>query len=354
MRRRLLTVAWGSGQASGSLAIGATAWLVSGLTPSPLVNGLLPALATLPLLLPLPLRLRLGYLIQVASLLLLLAVGAKLTGPAVVWPLLGITLLAIGLRMTQEPLQEHLNGTVAIPIGELRASAESGRLIGNLLTAVLFPLGKALLQFSQALVLLIPLAPAIHAVPAPGATAAPAAGPVAAAVSSAVPRLEARGLIQGVLFGSLFGLLPLWVREQAAGSCFDFGMVLTAYGLGRIGAESFGQRLRLPFLMPYGLMAALLLATQGPLGWGAVLLFVPLGLLAALSDARLAIALDPQGSLADNWTILERSSAVGGLAGSLGMGLIAQVIGLEGSLPIQLVAFVMAGILLPLLSGRRG
>ncbi len=349
MRRRLLTVAWGSGQASGSLAIGATAWLVSGLTASPLVNGLLPALATLPLLLPLPQRLRLGYLVQIVSLLLLLAVGAKVIGPAVAWPLLGITLLASGLRMTQEPLQEHLNGTVAIPIGALRASAESGRLIGNLLTAVLFPLGKAVLQFSQALVLLIPLAPAIHAVQGPGD--APAAA--AAAPEPKVPRLDARGLIQGVLFGSLFGLLPLWVRQQAAGSCFDFGMVLTAYGLGRIGAETFGQRLRLPFLLPYGLMAGLLLATQWSLGWGAVLLFVPFGLLAALSDARLAVAMDPQASLPDNWTILERSSAVGGLAGSLGMGLIAQLIGLEGSLPIQLLAFLGAGLLLPLLTGRR-
>jgi hypothetical protein len=350
MQPRLLTVAWGSGQASGSLAIGATAWLVSGLTQSPLVNGLLPALATLPLFLPLPHQLRLGFLVQILSLLLLLAVGSKLTGQAVVWPLLGIALLAIGLRMTQEPLQRHLHGVVAIPIGQLRASAESGRLIGNLLTAILFPLGKAVLQFSQALVLLVPLAPAILAVqPGGEGPGAPPSDPVPTNV-----RLDAGGLVQGVVFGSLFGLLPLWVRQQAAGSCFDFGMVLTAYGLGRIGAESFGHRLRLPFRLPYGLMAGLLLATQWTLGWGAVLLFIPLGLLAALADARLAVSLDPSGTLPDNWDILERSSALGSLAGSLGMGLIAQLIGLEGSLPIQLMAFLGAGVLLPLLPRRRG
>jgi hypothetical protein len=350
MQRRLLTVAWGSGQASGSLAIGATAWLVSGLSPSPLVNGLLPALATLPLLLPLPQGIRAGYLLQVVSLVLLLAVGSRLTGQAVVWPLLGIALLAIGLRMTQEPLQRHLHGVVAIPIGQLRASAESGRLIGNLLTAVLFPLGKAVLQFSQALVLLFPLAPAILAAQpvGKGAGAIPV-DPLASGLG-----LDRGGLVQGVVFGSLFGLLPLWVRQQAAGSCFDFGMVLTAYGIGRIGGEAFGQQLRLPFRLPYALIAAILLATQWTRGWAAVLLFVPLGLLASLADTRLALSLDPQGSLPDNWDILERSSALGSLAGSLAMGLIAQLIGLKGSLPIQLLAFLGAGILLPLLVRRRG
>lgn len=352
MRRRLLTLAWGSGQASGSLALGATAWLVSGLTSSPLLNGLLPALATLPLLLPVPRRLRSGYLVQVASLLLLLAVGAKATGTAVLWPLLGITLLAIGLRMTQEPLQRHLNASVAIPIGELRASAETGRLLGNLLTAVLFPLGRAVLQFSQSLVLLMPLAAAIQAVPpAAQVSGTPtAAGPAAAAPP--LPRLDPGGLVQGLVFGGLFALLPLWVRQEAAGSCFDFGMVLTAYGLGRIVAEAAGQGLRLPFRLPYGLMALLLLATQWLHGWAAVLLFVPFGLLAALADGRLAASVDPRGSLADNWETLERSSALGSLAGSLGMGLIAQLIGLAASLPIQLLAFLAAGLLLPLL-GRR-
>jgi hypothetical protein len=151
----------------------------------------------------------------------------------------------------------------------------------------------------------------------------------------------------------LFGLLALWVRKVGAGNCFDFGMVLTAYGVGRAGAEAFGQRLRLPSRLPYGLMAVVLLATQWAVGWVAVLLFVPFGLLAAVADARLAVGVDPAGDLQQNWNRLERSSALGGLVGSLGMGLIAQVIGLAGSLPIQLLAFLGAGAFLPLLQRRR-
>jgi hypothetical protein len=359
MQRRLLTLAWSSSQASGTLAIGATAWLLSGLTPSPLVNGVLPALATLPLLLPLPQRIRLGSLLQLLSLLLLLAVAAGLLGRSVLAPLLAIALLAAGLRLAQEPLQRQLHRRWAVPIGELRAGAEAGRLAGNLLTAVLFPIGKALLQFGGALVLLLPLAPMIGALQGGGRRQehgeghGEGHGPAAttAAVEPAPWRLEPGGVLQGLLLGGLFALLPLWVRQQAAGSCFDFGLLLTAYGLGRTGAEAWG--LRLPPRLPYLLMAAVLVATQFVGGWGSVLLFVPFGLLAAVADARLALGVDPAGDLQQNWSVLERSSALGGLAGSLGMGLVAQLIGLGSSLPIQLAAFLGAAALLPLLQRRR-
>ncbi len=347
MHWRLLTLAWSSSQGGGTLAIGATAWLLSGLTPSPLLNGVLPALATMPLLVPLPQRIRLGYLIQLLSLLLLLAVAAGLLGRSVLGPLLGIALLAVGLRLAQEPLQRQLHGFGAVTIGELRAGAEAGRLVGNLLTALLFPLGKALLQLGTALLLLLPLAPVIGALQAGNR---PQPDPSVDQGGEAL-RLEPSGVLQGLLFGGLFALLPLWVRQEAAGNCFDFGLVLTAYGLGRTGAEAWG--LRLPPRLPYLLMAAVLVATQWVGGWGAVFLFVPFGLLAAMADASLAIGVDPAGDLQRNWNRLERSSALGGLVGSLGMGLIAQVIGLAGSLPIQLVAFLGAGALLPLLQRRR-
>ena len=217
MQRRLLTLAWSSSQASGTLAIGATAWLLSGLTPSPLVNGVLPALATLPLLLPLPQRIRLGSLLQLLSLLLLLAVAAGLLGRSVLAPLLAIALLAAGLRLAQEPLQRQLHRRWAVPIGELRAGAEAGRLAGNLLTAVLFPIGKALLQFGGALVLLLPLAPMIGALQGGGRRQehgeghGEGHGPAAttAAVEPAPWRLEPGGVLQGLLLGGLFALLPL-------------------------------------------------------------------------------------------------------------------------------------------------
>jgi hypothetical protein len=222
-------------------------------------------------------------------------------------------------------------------------------VLGNLLTALLFPLGRALLQFANALVLLLPLAPVIGALQTRDRS--PGDGETAVAIRGRV--LAPSGVLQGLLFGGLFALLPLWVRQQAAGSCFDFGLVLTAYGLGRVGAEACGRHLRLPPRLPHLLMAGLLLATQWVAGWGAVLLFVPFGLLAAMADARLAIALDPAGDLQRNWPLLERSSTLGGLAGSLGMGLVGQLVGLAATFPIQLVAFLGIGALLPLLARPR-
>jgi hypothetical protein len=46
------------------------------------------------------------------------------------------------------------------------------------------------------------------------------------------------------------------------------------------------------------------------------------------------------------WLILERSGALGSLVGSLGIGLLSQRIGLSGALPLELVAFGLAALLL--------
>ena len=65
--RALLTLAWGSSRAATSLAMVAAAWMLSGLTPSPLINGLLPAVASAPLLLPVSARPRSGVALQLLA-----------------------------------------------------------------------------------------------------------------------------------------------------------------------------------------------------------------------------------------------------------------------------------------------
>jgi hypothetical protein len=190
--------------------------------------------------------------------------------------------------------------------------------------------------------------------------------------------LNWRCCLQGILFGSLFGLLPLWVRQLGGGSCFDFGMVLTAYGLGRLlaAAGPAGSLPSPPALvaaaahpgpwrlhpargLPYLLLAFTLAATQWLPGWGPLVLFLPMGALAALSDARLVATLDthPDDSATDEplrWQILARSSGVGALAGSLLMGGTAQLLGLPLALPLQVLAFAAAAVPLSLAGHRRG
>lgn len=429
MRRGLLSLAWGSAQASASLTLASAAWLVSGLTASPLINSLLPVLATAAALLPLPQQPLLGSLLQLLATLLLLAIGlhrqnldpatatASATGAAsaavgggVVLPLalalLAVLLFGLGLQIGQLPLQRFLVGAQGISMRRLRSGSELGALLGHLLTALLFPIGKAVLQFSQALVLLLPLLPAAllsrrpghrHLPPRSGpdlasagsSTALTASAATAVAASTAVAAaaganpgggvsLNWRCCLQGILFGSLFGLLPLWVRQLGGGSCFDFGMVLTAYGLGRLlaAAGPAGSLPSPPALvataaipgpwrlhpargLPYLLLAFTLAATQWLPGWGSLVLFLPMGGLAALSDARLVATLDthPDDSATDEplrWQILARSSGVGALAGSLLMGGTAQLLGLPLALPLQVLAFAAAAVPLSLAGRRRG
>lgn len=347
-RSRVWILAWGSAQASSSLALASTAWLLSGINPSPLLNVLLPVLATVPLLLPLPQRLRLGYVIQISALLVLLTVATPWADHRVLLVLSGVFLLVLGQQIGQSPLQHQLQSSQAIPPAALRTSAEGGRLIGNLLTAVLFPIGKAVLQFSQALVLLLPLAPAVLGLAA--AQPQPQAAVAVEPETSGSAGLYLPSLVQGLLFGSLFALLPLWVREEGAGNCFDFGMVITAYGLGRSAAAALASRWRLAAPLPYLLLAVLLAATQVLPGWGAVGLFVPFGLLAGLSDGNLDRSAPQTSDPRRRSKLLERSSSVGGLAGSMLMGLLAQVTSLGLALPLQLAGFVAASLVLPRLA----
>lgn len=434
MRRGLLSLAWGSAQASASLTLASAAWLVSGLTASPLINSLLPVLATAAALMPLPQQPLLGSLLQLLATLLLLAIGlhsqsigaatatasamasASATGAASVsasaatvgsgallplaLALLAVLLFGVGLQIAQLPLQRFLVGAQGMSMRRLRSGSELGALLGHLLTALLFPIGKAVLQFSQALVLLVPLLPVVvlsrrpayrhlHLRSSPGpASAGSANAATAVAASNAVGAdaganpvggvsLNWRCCLQGILFGSLFGLLPLWVREMGGGNCFDFGMVLTAYGLGRLlcAAGSAGAlpqprtRIASPGLpvpwrlhpargVPYLVLAFLLSATQWLPGWGPLVLFLPIGALAAFSDGLLVATLDTQAEDTSTdeplrWQTLVRSSGVGALAGSLLMGGTAQLFGLPFALPMQVLAFVAAAVPLSLAVRRR-
>ena len=352
----LLTLAWGSSRAATSLAIASAAWMLSGLTPSPLLNGLLPAVVSAPQLLALPNRPRVGTALQLLSGLALLAIAAKWVPHPVVATLAALLLLATGVQLVDLAMQRLLSGQAGVPMATLRTGAEAGRLVGTSLAGLLFPLGKAILQFSQTLVLLLPLAALVSWLqPAsPKPVQDPSTPPPPR--SAPLDRLDPAPLLQGLLFGALFSLIPLWVRQEGAGNCFDFAMVLTAYGLGRAAAEALQARLRLSSAGGYLFLAAGLAGTQLLPGWGAVLLFVPMGLVASSSDLRLIQGLGPADDPALRAQRFNRSASLGGLVGSVAMGLCGQVVGLAGILPLQVLAFVLAAVLFPRLlpAGQQG
>ena len=69
------------------------------------------------------------------------------------------------------------------------------------------------------------------------------------------------------------------------------------------------------------------------------------GALAAGLDHLLVGRIAPQDQ-AFGWQVMRRSGAVGGLVGILGMGSVAQVIGLNAALLLQIALFIAAAFLL--------
>ena len=103
----------GSAQAGANLSLAATAWMVSGITASPLLNTLLPALGALPFLLHLKRTAR-GYWLQIVGVLILLGVSLALKpmGEYKTLLLLGsfaaVLLFQIGQEISILPLQQQL------------------------------------------------------------------------------------------------------------------------------------------------------------------------------------------------------------------------------------------------------
>ena len=124
-----------------------------------------------------------------------------------------------------------------------------------------------------------------------------------------------------------------------------YGRRPTGSGLGRATWTAPRWTPRLPRWLPYLLICALLLLSQATVPpWVAVLLFVPIGALAAASDAALVERMTPLGDEPMRWQVLVRSGAVGGLVGSIGLGLICQVLNLAVALPLVSAGFIALAI----------
>ena len=333
MKNRWDQIRWGSAQAGVSLSLASSGWLLSGLTPSPLINSLLPALTTLPALLPLKRRAGAFCWIVCGAVALLIvcspAVTAVQTQLLVITVLMAGLMIALGQDMSQLPLQLQLLRAPQLNFPQLRRASEIGALLGFCLTGLIQP---GVHQFIPAALLLLPLLPL---------ACRSQANPLQ---SLSLPRFNREAALQGLLFGGFFGLLPLWVRSIAEGNCLNFGMVLAAYGLGRTLLNN-----KIPALQSswhlYVVLGALLGLGQLLPGWMTTVLFLPIGTLAAATDRQLVARLMPNDP-AQGWQMLQRSGSIGGLAGVLFMGGLAQWLGLPLSLGLQLVLFVTAPLLM--------
>jgi hypothetical protein len=318
-----------------SLTAAAAAWMLSGLTPSPLLNSLFAVVDTLPNFLPLPTAALASLWLQVVALgsLLLAALGiGKVPGLI----LLAIFVFSLGRRLGRPVFLDWFLSRRVVPMQRLQLGTEVGQVLGNLLAGILFPLGQATLQFLNALLLLLPLFREAQPSTAP-------TGQLSILAGFGFRRTHIFPLIQGMLLGALFALLPLWVRAIAQGNCLGFGILLAAYCTGRI----VGNMLPLisPFLANLAIAALLWPLPQISSIPVVVLLFLLLGGLAALADQAIQLRLTEVSSDLEGWINFERLNSIGVLMGSLAFGLFAQATELVKVHPLLVLGFSVAALL---------
>ena len=334
---------WVSSQAGSSLFLASSAWMVSGLTPSPLINSFIPVVAAIPILINIKERLE-GYWLQVASILALLVFswlyGDDGIGKSalVVISFLSIFSYYLGIELSNVPLQKNIISKSNIRLRLIQICTEIGSLVGAILTALIFP---AVSQFIPAFVLVLPLA--LYAYKAKVKSVNKMPNDEFTQSSNSNIALNPVCFLQGFVLGGLFAVLALWVRVIDGGKCFDFGVILACYFLGK-GLVEIAPKFKLRYA--YMVIFSLLIACQlMPLKWISALLFIPIGMFINSTDLSIASALSEKEKLVEGWKAFQDQSALGGIAGGLTLGSICQVIGIEYALPIVSSGFVLLSIL---------
>ena len=224
---------WVAAQAGSSLFLASSAWMVSGLTSSPLVNSLIPVVAAIPILINTKETIS-GYWLQISSVLTLLVASWFYSENGINQSiLLAISFVAIfsyslGLEISTLPLQKSLTSDSPSRFKNLQVCTEVGSLIGAIMTALIFP---AVSQFIPAFLLALPLASIVYRTTRNGSLLTQNTNSNAPSTSNIT--LDPLCIFQGFVVGGLFAVLALWVREVEGGKCFDFGVILAAYFIGK-------------------------------------------------------------------------------------------------------------------------
>ena len=122
-------------------------------------------------------------------------------------------------------------------------------------------------------------------------------------------KLSKLPLLQGFVLGGMFAVLALWVRLVDGGKCFDFGIILASYFLGKGLADILPKmRLSYKYILIFSLLIAFQLITMR---WISVLLFVPLGMFINSTDLSIASTLSKDDQLMEGWEIISRSICLG-------------------------------------------
>lgn len=378
LRRPVFRAIWTASIASNAgtwmQSVGA-AWLMTTLTPSPLLVALMQTATSLPIfLVGLPAgtladvvdrrRLLLGteaWMLLVALTLGLLTVAGLTT----VWVLLAFTfLLGLGAALDAPAWQaiipeiverEELPAAVALHATGFNVSRAVGPAIGGLVVAASGPAAVFLLNATSFLGVLLAIfrwrRPRIVSdAPPEDMLGATAAGLRYVRHASALQAVLVRTGVFILGASALWALLPVVVRQKLGLGATGYGIILGSIGLGAVGAALFLPRLRRTLSIDRLIMAATLMFAGATLAL-AYLRFVPLLLACTMVGGTAWLTMMSSLTLsaqtaAPAWV---RARAMGiyllvfqGLmaVGSIGWGVVAQQFGTETALSFAALVLV--------------
>jgi MFS family permease len=305
------------------------AWLMTSLTPSPLLVALMQTATSLPILLVgLPAgaladivdRRKLLLVTETWMLLVALILGVlTMTGSMSAWALLGLTfLLGLGAAFDAPAWQaivpeiverQELPAAVALNATGFNVSRAVGPALGGLVVAAAGPAAVFLLNAVSFLTVLVVIyrwrrAPILNTAPAEEMLGATAAGMRYVRHSAALQAVLIRVVIFMSGASALWALLPVVTRYELGLDATGYGIILGSLGFGAVAATLIMPRLRRTWSIDQLTAVAALLFAGATLAL-AYLRFVPLIVVSMMAGGMAWLA------MMSNLTVVAQTASPG-------------------------------------------
>jgi MFS family permease len=276
------------------------------------------------------------------ALSMLVGAGSALNGPA--WQ------ASVRLQVGPEDLPQAISlNTIAFNLARSVGPALGGLLVSLAGPAPAFAFNT--LSYLALIVVLLRWRPEMPARARQPMLPAIATGIRFCAGSSPVRRVLVRGLVFGFWGVGYLALVPILVREQIGGDEVDFGLLLGAFGLGSIitalwisaarrrwGSErvvGVAQTLFALALLPIAGATSLAPALAGALVAGG-------GWVATLASLNVAMQLRSPEDILGRCMAIYQAVTFGGMAlGAYGIGLLSDLIGVDGAIRVAAAALLL-------------